>query len=84
MFAYREQSANLYLDIDRNQLDIWVYRTGLGIRLHRAKVLLQRKHHLVVLYVTGVGVDFLGDYEAPLMRDRSADGQTEGSRLLHR
>jgi hypothetical protein len=70
MFAYRVESANLHLDIDRNQLDIWVCRTGLGIRLHRAKVLLQRKHHLAVLYVTGVGVDFLGDYEAPLKRNQ--------------
>jgi hypothetical protein len=52
MFAYRVESANLHLDIDRNQIDIWVCRTGPGIRLHRAKVLLQRKHHLAVLYVT--------------------------------
>jgi len=58
------ESVNLHLDIDRNQLDIWVCRTGLGIGLHLAKVLLERKHHLVVLYVTfGVGVDFWGAYD---------------------
>jgi hypothetical protein len=39
MFEYGVESANLHLDIDRNQLDIWVCRTGLGIGLHLVKVL---------------------------------------------
>lgn len=62
LFANRVESANLHLDIDRNQLDIWVYRTGLGICLHLAKFLSEREHHLVVLHITfGVGRSgFLG------------------------
>jgi hypothetical protein len=43
MFAYRVESANLHLYIDCNQLNIWVCRTGLGIGLHLAKCLLERK-----------------------------------------
>jgi hypothetical protein len=45
MFIDRVESANLHLDIDRDEHDIWVCRAGLGIGLHLVKVLLERKHH---------------------------------------
>ncbi len=73
LFANRVESANLHLDIDRNQLDIWVY--GTGIYLHLSKVLLERKHHLVVLYITfGVEVDFWGVDEALTSMEISKHG----------
>ncbi len=54
----RVESANLHLDINYNQLDVRVCMTRLEIGLHLAKVLLERKHYLVVLYVT-VGQEWI-------------------------